>query len=325
MVCLIGDIGATHTRFAVSAADFTMRCMRVYQTSASSNIFDALQHYLREPELRRLPRPTKAALAIAAALAGDEVVMTNISWSFKRSRLQEDLGFNVDLYNDFSAVAMAIPSLHNEDKLKLGGADPIHDGTIAVMGPGTGLGVAGLIRATDRWIDLSGEGGHATMMATTREESQVLDLLRLRWGHVSAERVLSGPGLANLYEAVCTLRGVETRRLTAEEITSAVLTSDGPRALTGMLCGKTFDLFCSMLGTVAGNLALTLGATGGVYIAGGILPRVKDHLAASQFRTRFEQKGRLADYVRRIPTYLIVHQAPALLGLVHAQGRRQIT
>ena len=319
--CLIGDIGATYARFAIAAGEPKIEFMHVYKTSAYGSLLDAVRYYLNEPGLKGWPRPTKAALAVAAPLSGDQVTMTNKKWSFSRRALEADLGMKVDLYNDFSAVALAVPYLHPDDRLAVGDAVSTSEGAIAVIGPGSGLGVAGLIRTANGWIDIPGEGGHATIAAATREESQVLDLLRLRWDHVSAERVLSGPGLANLYDALCTVHGVVSPQLTAEQVTAALLKPKGTNDHSYLLCSKAFDFFCGMLGTMAGNLALTLGTTGGVYIAGGILPHVKDRFAASNFRNRFEQKGRLAPYMKLIPTYLVLHHAPALLGLIHAPLR----
>jgi glucokinase len=324
MTCLIGDIGATNARFAIVAPDLKMEELRVYRSSEYDSFSNVVQTYLEFLAQQGLPRPTEAKLAIAAPVSKHKIVtFTNLNWSFSKDDLQAILQFKVDLYNDLSAVALAVPYLDADDKLKLGDTVPsldhaVSDDAIAIIAPGSGLGAAGLIRAANRWIDVGGEGGHATMAAATREETQVLDLLRLRWDHVSAERVLSGPGLANLYEAVCILHGIVGPKLAPEQITAALLKTNGTREQTGLICGKAFDLFCSMLGTVAGNMALTLGATGGVYIAGGILPRVKDRLAASSFRRRFEQRGRLTDYMKRIPTYLILHKVPALLGLIHA-------
>ena len=177
-----------------------------------------------------------------------------------------------------------------------------------------------MIRVGDRWIDLSGEGGHVTMAAATREESEILDILRIRWGHVSAERVLSGPGLANIYTALCTIHGVNAGPLEPEQITAAMANSS-KTSNEQRLCTSAFNHFCAMLGTVAGNLALTLGAAGGVYIAGGILPRFVDALAASTFRERFEEKGRLAWFMKQIPTFLVLEPV-ALSGLVHDQWYR---
>lgn len=195
MPCLIGDVGATNVRFAVATPDRQISLMRSYRTCAYSSLLEAVNHYLNEPNLRNLPRPTRAALAIAAPLLGDEVSLPNRNWTFSRKGLQAALQFEVDFYNDFSAVALAVPHLEAADKKEIGVTEPNFDGAIAVIGPGTGLGVAGLIRRANQWIDLCGEGGHATMAATTREESEILNILRVQWGHVSAERVLSGPGV----------------------------------------------------------------------------------------------------------------------------------
>jgi glucokinase len=324
---LIADIGATYARFAIAAAEQKIEHMKVYKTCECESLFEAVRHYLNDPILHGVPRPTQAALAIAAPISGDRVVMMNKEWSFSHQALEAELGVKVRLYNDFLAVALGIPYLHpNDDKLVLGEAVPESDGPIAVIGPGSGLGVAGLIHTVDGWINIASEGGHATIAAATREESQVLDLLRLRWGHVSAERVLSGPGLENLYDALCTVHGVVSSKVTAKEITTALLKPEVTHAHSPcpLLCAKAFEFFCDMLGTVAGNLALTLGATAGVYIAGGILPRVKDQFAASNFRNRFEQKGRLTPYMKSIPTYLLLHPAPALLGLVHEPAQHRV-
>jgi glucokinase len=317
MNCLIADIGATHARFAITASERKIEFLHVYQSSEFGSLQNAVNHYLKEPALRNLPRPAKAALAVAAPLSGDQVELPNRAWSFSRMQLQAELGFPIEFYNDFTAVAMAVPHLHAGDILPIGVPVPQAHGAIAVIGPGTGLGVAGLVRVQDRWTALPAEGGHATMAAATREESEVLNILRVRWGHVSAERVLSGPGLTNIYEALGIAHSVETPKLRASEITAEISKLEGEHG--NPLCVKAFDLFCAMLGTMAGNVALTLGATGGVYIAGGILPRVQEAFAASRFRARFEQKGRLSDYMKSIPTYLILHEAPALLGLIHVQ------
>jgi glucokinase len=324
MACLIADIGATNARFAVAVAEHSMDHMVVYKSSKHNSILEAIQAYLQELARRGLPRPAKAALAVAAPISADQVDYPNIGWSFSKTKLRKDLGLEIDFYNDFSAVALGVPHFNHTEKLELGAVSAAHRalaGPIAVIGPGTGLGVAGVIRVAERWINLSSEGGHATMAAATREESEVLDILRIRFGHASAERALSGPGLANIYAALCTIHSVETPALKAEEITTAIAKSEGSKEQTNVLCARAFNLFCAMLGTLAGNVALTLGATGGVYIAGGILPRFKDAFAASTFRERFEQKGRLTGFMKQVPTFLVLHEAPALLGLVHDQWR----
>lgn len=175
-----------------------------------------------------------------------------------------------------------------------------------MIGPGTGLGVGSL--ASNGAAALAGEGGHVTMAPATAQESAILDLMRKRYDHVSAERVLSGPGLVNLYNALCELAGAPAAPYTPAQIIAAQTWTKDPRAK------EATALFCAMLGMVAGNLALTLGARGGVYVSGGIVPRIASFFTQSEFRARFEAKGRLRDYVAGIPTYLIVRPLPVLLG-----------
>ena len=183
--------------------------LKVYKTCDFKSLLEAVHQYLNDPTIHGVPRPTQAALAIAAPISGDQVVMMNKDWSFSRQALETELGVEVHIYNDFLAVALGIPYLSSDQLLPLPeNTAPASDGPIAVIGPGSGLGVAGLVQTANGWINIASEGGHVTMAATTREESQVLDLLRLRWDHVSAERLLSGPGLENLYDALCTVHGV---------------------------------------------------------------------------------------------------------------------
>lgn len=311
---LIGDIGATYSRFAIEHEGRIDR-LEVLQTSRHENLRAAIEHYLGGPNLRGNQRPIEAALAVAGPVSGDQVVMTNIGWSFSENQLQEELNLQVKIYNDFAAVARALPALEKDDLLPVGEDRHVRESPIAVIGPGTGLGVAGLVRTGDDWFQIPGEGGHATMPAVTREESKIVDLLRLRWDHISAERILSGDGLVNLYRALCTLHGaVAPNFSTAAEITGAAI-PDSERIPPNWLCLRTFEVFCAMLGTFAADVALTFGAAR-VYIAGGILRRFSKQFADSPFRTRFEQKGRLSSYVASIPTYLVLHEAPALVGLI---------
>lgn len=322
---LVGDIGATYTRFAPATANGIGR-MKVYQTKDYESFQSAVESYLKETRHQF----QRAAFAAAGPVSDEKVSLVNAAWSFSKSELREAFKFrDVLLFNDFEAVATAIPGIAKKfeqgnlgqdqhrpgrDLRKIGGGIRIPGDPIGVMGPGTGLGVAGLVLAPDgHRIALAGEGGHATMPPVTNEEAEVLNLFRLRWGHVSAERVLSGAGLANLYLYLCILHGVKARPLEdARDITKAAF-EEHP---ADPLCVGAFNLFCSMLGTVAGNVALTFGAKGGLFISGGILPRYSDQFIASSFRARFEAKGRLSAYVSAIPTYLVLHPAPALQGLV---------
>jgi glucokinase len=230
-------------------------------------------------------------------------------------RLQEELKLQLNVFNDFAAVANAIPVLKDDARAKIGGGRDDAEGPIAVIGPGTGLGVAGLVRTGNEWLEIPGEGGHATMPAVTREESKILDLLRLRWYHISAERVLSGDGLVNIYQALCTLNGGVTPNFTdPAEITSAAIPAS-EQVPPNWLCVRAFEIFCAMLGTVAADVALTFGAAS-VYVAGGILPKFPKQFRDSAFRKRFEQKDRLSSYLISVSTYLMLHQAPRCSGLI---------
>jgi glucokinase len=260
-----------------------------------------------------LPRPRRGAIAIASPVVDDEVRMTNHPWVFSISGLRERLGFHrLAVINDFTAQALALPHLKEGDKAAIGGGAAQPGFPIGVLGPGSGLGVSGLIPAGKKWMPLAGEGGHATMAPYTDREGAALRALRHHLDHVSAERVLSGPGLVNLYNALAELDGVPARQYTAAQITDEATGNDDA------LCRETTEMFCAMLGTVAGNLALTLGAKGGVYIGGGIVPRLGERFATSQFRERFMAKGRFRDYLAAIPTYVVTHPLPAFLGCAAA-------
>ena len=304
---LIADIGGTNARFAV-ARDGRVEYLTVLPTGQYPTFQDAARHFLAGLPASLPVR--RGAIDIAGPVVGDHVQLTNSGWSFSITAAKAELGFDdLQVLNDFAAAALGIPLLPAADYVAVGGGQRVAHGPIGVIGPGTGLGVAGLVYAADRWVVLPGEGGHATMPAATREEALILDRLRDRFGHVSAERVLSGHGLQNLYAAVAAGRAVTAAAPSDHEITAAAL------AGSDAMAADVLDLFCEMLGTVAGNLAITLGCTGGVFLIGGILPRFAARFAASGFRRRFEAKGRFAGYMRAIPTYLVTHDNPALLGL----------
>ncbi len=304
---LVGDIGATNARFALMSPQRELLHTRIFACRDHPTIEDALALYLGERG--DLPRPHMGALAVAAAVAGDRIAMTNHPWSFSVSALRARFGFErLEVINDFTAVALALPYLGEKDRLAVGGGSPAAGAPLAVLGAGSGLGVSGLIPSGGRWIPLTGEGGHATMAPADQRESALIDHLRRHFDHVSAERLLSGPGIVNIYQGLAALSGVPARAYTAAEITDPATGAADP------LCREATTLFCAMLGTMAGNLALTLGARGGVYIAGGIAPKLGPVFLASPFRERFEAKGRMRRYLAAIPTYLIVHPFPAFLG-----------
>jgi glucokinase len=243
-------------------------------------------------------------------VGGGQAALTNGRWEFVGADLRAALGFQtVDLVNDFAAQAQAVPAFADDDLRRVGGGRADPTAPVAVIGPGTGLGVAGLIPGREAPTVLVTEGGHVTMAPADADEGRLLDHLRASFGHVSAERVLSGPGLVNLYQAIAALESRDAPDRTPEEITQTALAGDCPTSV------QSLDTFCAMLGTVAGNLALSLGAKGGVYITGGIVPRFADRFARSAFRERFEAKGRFAGYLAEIPTAVVTHPYAALIGL----------
>jgi glucokinase len=303
---LVGDIGATNARFALAQPNGVLTHTRTYLVDEYPSLAEAINAYA---SAESLIWPTAAALAVASPISGDQVTLTNHPWSFSIDGLRQRLKLDhLRVINDFVANALAIPHLGESDRMPIGSGSPAADAVIGVIGPGSGLGVSALIPTQSGATPVQSEGGHVTMAPANAKESAILDLLRKRYDHVSAERVLSGPGLVNLYEALCQLSGSPATAFAPAQITNPQSWDEDrhTREATAM--------FCAMLGTVAGNLALTLGARGGVYIAGGIAPKLGPFLAQSDFRTRFEAKGRFRSYLAEIPTYVILHPTPALLG-----------
>jgi glucokinase len=261
------------------------------------------------------PEPSSAAIAIANPVLGDHVQMTNHTWSFSIAEMQRSFHFrHFVVINDFKAIALSLPSLSDNDVRRIGGGELRPDGPRAVIGPGTGLGVAGLLAdSRGGWVAVEGEGGHATLAACTSREWSVIEWLTRHYGHASAERAVSGQGLADIHRALVEIDRREAPDRDAAQVSRAALEEHDPVAI------EALELFCAFLGTVAGNLALTLGSTGGVYIGGGIVPRLGSFFDASPFRRRFEAKGRFSAYAARIPTWVIVRDtSPALLGAERA-------
>jgi glucokinase len=309
---LLGDVGGTSVRLGLqSAAGVTIEQIEVLEADDHASLQAALDVYLQAPGR---PRPRSAAIGIATSVVGDEVRMTNRDWRFSIAALQRTLGLErLVVINDFTALALALPSLGVADLRAVGGGQAIAGQPLALLGPGTGLGVSGLLPLNGGWRPLAGEGGHTTLPAADEREAAIVERLRRRFGHASAERALSGPGLVNLRDAVADIGGLNAAPMDTPQIVAAA------QAGADMLCVETVDIFFALLGGVAGNLALTLGARGGVYVGGGIVPRLGDWFARSRFRERFEAKGRFADYLRAVPTWLIdAHVPPALLGAAAA-------
>jgi glucokinase len=310
---LVGDVGGSTVRFALAQrgkAGIELSDMAVQRCHDHAGMAEAISHFLAEAGR---PRPRAGAIAIAGPIIGDRAQLTNHPWTFSIADTRRRVGLErLEIINDFTAVALALPLLGPNERQQVGGGAVEPDQPIGAIGPGTGLGVSGLVRAERRWVALKSEGGHASFAPMTERESCIADLLRRRHGHVSWERVLSGPGLVSLHRAIATLAGEPVEELPPEEVTARGLAGSCP------LCREALETFCAALGTAAGNLALTLGARGGVYIAGGIVPRLGSFFATSDFRPRFESKGRLSEYVQAIPTFVITAANPGLIGAAAA-------
>jgi glucokinase len=310
---LLGDIGATNARLAL-LSNGVLGPVEWFTVADFARFADAVDAFL-ERHCRQVSVP-EALLAVAGPVAEDRCVLTNCPWTIDAPELCAGFSFaKVHIFNDFEAIARSLPQLTAADLYPLGGGAAVSGEPMAVLGPGTGLGVACFVPASPTPIVIASEGGHATMAAASPRENAIIDRLRGEFGHVSAERVVSGPGLENLYRAVVALDGVDAAPRDAAQITKAALDGDCPAARTAL------ELFCAMLGTIAGNAALTFGARGGVYIAGGIAPRLTDFMARSEFRSRFERKGRLRTYLASVPTSVIVHPAATFLGLMSIAKR----
>jgi glucokinase len=308
---LIADIGGTNARFALIAGDDdTPHMEHVLPCKDFSGPVAAIEQYLAHAGIAR---PRQAAIAVAMPVMGDQVKMTNHVWSFSIEETRRRLGLDrLLVINDFTALAMALPHLKPDGRRQIGSGEPVAETPIALIGPGTGLGVSGLIPGGDRWIPLHTEGGHVTFSPGTEREMDIVRIVWRRFEHVSPERLVSGPGLVNLYEAVAELHGVA-----AETLSPADITQRGQRG-SCPVCVETLETFCAMLGTAAGNLVLSLGARGGVYIGGGIVPRLGDYFDSSPFRDRFERKGRFSGFMASVPSYVIQAQHPAFIGVAKA-------
>ena len=307
---LLADIGGTNARFALELGPGRVELIDVLACDSYPTLGTALRAYLASPAVAGLGSIRHAALAIANPITGDLVRMTNHHWEFSIEALRVECGFDtLILVNDFTALARALPHLSASQKVKIGSGVAREGTPLGLVGAGTGLGVSGLIPSAGGWTALLSEGGHVTFSPANETEVAILQYAWRQFDHVSAERLLSGDGIELIYRALAKYKGLPDEGLRAADISR--------RALAGEceLCDQVIDSFCGMLGTVAGNLAITLGAQGGIYIGGGIVPRLGERFAQSSFRVRFEQKGRFVNYLAQVPTYVITAEYPAFLGV----------
>ena len=307
---LIGDIGGTNARFAlIQAPGESFGTPQVLPTANFETLEAAILHFL---DGVGGVQPRWGAFGIANPVTGDRVKMTNHHWAFSIEALRKAVGLDrLWLHNDFTALALSLPVLPREELRQLGGDKPAQGAPLALLGAGTGLGVSGLFMVDGKPVPINGEGGHVTLPAFDEREATLLGMMRDGGTHISAERVLSGPGMQALYQTICALNGQEPEPLSAADISRRGLADDCP------MCASSLRTFCEMLGTIASDLALTLGARGGVYVGGGIIPKLGEYFAQSGFRNRFENKGRFREYLAPIPVYVIHSRYPGLIGVAH--------
>jgi len=305
---LVGDIGGTNARFAILVDSYAEpKQFPILQTADYATIDDAIQSAVLD---HTSIQPRSAVLAIAGPVDGDEIDLTNCPWVVRPKQMMETLGLeDITVLNDFEAQALAVASLESEYLEKIGGGESEPNGSRVVLGPGTGLGVAGLIRTRQTWVPVPGEGGHVDFGPRTERDFEIFPHLERIKGRISAEQLLCGRGLQNIYRAVCKANGVKPALTTPAEITGAALDGSSKEAR------ETLELFVVYLGRLSGDFALTFMAHGGIYLAGGIAQRIIPALKAAAFREAFEDKAPHEDIMKTIPVYVITHPLAALSGL----------
>ena len=303
---LLADIGATNARFSL-LANGVLGPVVNFEVAGFPRFADAVADFLKTNGDQA---PGSALLAVAGPVEAERSRLTNCPWIIDGAELRAQFHLaQVRLINDFAATAYSLPSLAAADLHQIGSGRAVPGAPMAVLGPGTGLGVAGLVPGAKEAVVIAGEGGHATIAGASRREDAVIDFLRGRFGHVSAERVISGAGLEHLHQAIAALDASGAAAGDAAEITRRALERSCPTSVAAL------EMFCALLGAFAGNVALMFGARGGVHIAGGIAPRIVGFLDRSEFRRRFEDKGRFRSYLEAIPSSVILHPGAAFLGL----------
>lgn len=304
---LVTDIGGTNARFALyNLVTNELSAITKVVIAKNDILLTLIKNYLTAQSVKI----DMACIAIACPIDDEDVVnMTNNDLSFSRSELIKELNLTkLEVINDFTAVSYSIPKLPQQDLVKIGGGEPDLNYPIAIYGAGTGLGVSHLVKVNQHWISLPGEGGHTELPMTNDDEDRVLAQLRKKFGRVSTERFLSGNGIVNIYQALLQINNQPIEDVTPDIIVKKALLNSCP------LCLQTLNLFCTFMGRFGGNLALTLNTQGGVYIAGGIVPRFIEFFKSSPFRTAFETKGRMSYLVKKVPVYVVTHDDPGLFG-----------
>jgi glucokinase len=304
---LVGDVGGTNARLSlVNLEDGSLSNTKIYSSVENESLEKVIVRYREETGAQF----DSACIAIATMLTGDHVKMTNNPWEFSISEMQRNLNLKKLLFiNDFTAMSMSVTTIKTTDMIKIGGTEVVDYAPKAIYGAGTGLGVGYLVHAGGKWIPLPSEGGHVDIAVQTDREDAILKILRRKFDHVSGERLLSGMGLVNVYQAIAELNDHEVLTIEPQDVTARAFASDADPD-----CKETIDVFCKLMGAFGGNLALNILAKGGVFIAGGIVPRFIDYFKKSQFRSEFESKGRFNKALMMIPVYVISQGDAGLLG-----------
>ena len=306
-VNIIADIGGTNMRVAQTDEHGNISNIAIYACAEHASLAEILANFIELHDLNG--HNINACLAIASPVDTDLIAMTNLPWKFSQQKLKQELQLQqLVLINDFTAIAHSVPLLSADQKVQIGTGHVIANKPISICGPGTGLGVANLIALDDGWLALSGEGGHTDFAPIDQQEIAILNFLKTKYQRVSYEQLLSGLGLEQIYQALSIINQGNELSLPAKNITEQALNNNCD------LCVETLAQFCRVLGSFAGNLALTIGSSGGVYIAGGIVPRFIEFINNSDFRARFEAKGRLSRLNQSIATFVVTEEQPGLIG-----------
>lgn len=311
---LVADIGGTNARFAmVDQPGTALRDVVHLKTGDYPGLYEAMSAYCEQTG----EKPRAACVAVAGPVMSDHISFPNQAFAFSIAETRLKTGLPLDIINDCAAFAYSLPHLPADELISLGGGEEVPAKAKVVVCPGTGLGASGLVPHGKEWVAVPGETGHVDLPVVEELEIEVLRAVRKERGRTSVEAILSGPGLLILRNAIAAVLDLDAPPIEVAELTRLATAGDG----ADPLCKQTLETFCALLGGVAGNMALTFGALGGVYIGGGIPPRFPDFLKSSAFRHRFEAKGRMSELLKRIPTRLITGHNVALRGAaVHLQA-----
>ena len=309
---IVADIGGTNARFGLVTANslnsdrFQIEFIQKYPSNQFENLEHAARHYLDSLNVKKIKG---ACLAVAGPVINDQVTVTNLNWHFSINTVKQSLALaKLCVINDFAAYAFATQCVSPENLVSINKGQKFDDCPMAIVGPGTGFGVAALVRQKNQWKVIPTEGGHITLAAKTQLQADIIRVLSKEMPHVSVESVMSGPGLANLYRALAEVEGSGDETLQAAEISTQA------KRDINSLSYRTLKLFCRWLGQATGDLAIALGARGGVYLCGGILKRNTDFLLQSEFLDGFLDKGHMQEYLRQMPVQLVTENDSALLG-----------